>query len=57
MASDRIPREGFDDYTGADPGRQPDANDEPIRGIADEGDDELEDADDLEDEEDTDGTF
>ena len=64
MANDRNRREGIDDYSGADPGRPRDLNEEPvrgtddeIRGISDEIDEELEDTDDLEDDEDSDSSF
>ena len=55
MADDRNRRDEFDDYSGADPGRERDLNEESvppgrdeIRGIADEGNDEFEDTEDLE---------
>lgn len=59
MPNDRIRREDVDDYSGADPERQRDVNEdwkpggggEEIRGIADEGDDELDDMEDLEEDE------
>jgi len=60
MADDRNRREGFDEYRGADPGRQRDMNDESIpagddvRGITDEGDAEFEDTEDLEEDEEED---
>ena len=62
MANDRNRTDGVEDATAP---RQPDMNDEPIRGgagddvrgIADEDDDEFEDSDDLEDEDDSDGSI
>ena len=56
MANDRNRREDFDDYSGADPGRQRDTNEETgpaggndIRGIADEGDEDFDEMEELED--------